>query len=217
MIIWIDIETIPSGDLPTTEEMISYAPGNMKKEETIRAWADNAENKMAIHKKKSLSWLEAQVICIAYAVDDGPLNIVFSTDEQNVISMFAEKIQAIEPVVGKQSAFIFAGHNIREFDLPILYLRALKYGNVVLQRALPSEAKSGRIIDTIELFSLTAWRKLMKMSDLATFFGLPVKTEMSGETVYDEYLAGNYEKIKNYCMEDVGTNRQLYGILTGGM
>ncbi len=53
-------------------------------------------------------------------------------------------------------------------------------------------------------------RATAPLDEISTMLGYPGKMGMSGANVWDEYLAGNIEGIRNYCETDVLNTYLVY-------
>jgi 3'-5' exonuclease len=101
------------------------------------------------------------------------------------------------------------------FDLPVLHYRALRHG-VAAPRYW--EAGDGdqafrfnnylsrfhtRHMDLMDVLSSYQARARVSLQGAALLLGLPGKLGMSGEKVWEAYLDGQIELIRNYCETDV--------------
>jgi 3'-5' exonuclease len=101
------------------------------------------------------------------------------------------------------------------FDLPVLHYRALRHGI-----AAPRYWEGGdedqafrynnylnryhaRHLDLMDVLSSFQARARVSLQAVATLLGLPGKLGMSGDKVWDTYLDGGIEAIRNYCETDV--------------
>ncbi len=142
--------------------------------------------------------------------DHGGVFEEINDNEQKLMQAFNDWISKEIADKSRTDYIVWIGHNIIEFDLPILRLRAIKYDLPKLVNVLPATPDREQIRDTIQMFSGTKWKELISLENACKFFDIPVKTELSGDKVYDAYLAGEQEKIKKYCREDVEATKQLY-------
>jgi hypothetical protein len=103
--------------------------------------------------------------------------------------------------------FCYAGHNIREFDIPYICRRLL-----INQVALPEYlylhgAKPWEInmIDTMQCWKFGDYKNYISLNLLANVLGVPTsKTDMDGSMVQHVYYEeNNLPKIVNYCQRDV--------------
>jgi hypothetical protein len=99
------------------------------------------------------------------------------------------------------------GHNIKKFDIPWLVKRmTIKKAPVPVQLQVWGK-KPWEIthLDTSELWSLGNWDGYVSLDVLSCTLDIPSpKSEMSGEYVGKTFwVEKDFEKIKNYCEEDV--------------
>ena len=101
------------------------------------------------------------------------------------------------------------------FDLPVLHYRALRQG-VVAQRYWESgDADQAfrwnnylnryhtRHLDLMDVLSGYQGRARISLQAAATLLGFPGKLGMSGDKVWEAWLEGGIEQIRNYCETDV--------------
>ena len=108
------------------------------------------------------------------------------------------------------------------FDLPVLHYRALKHGV-----AAPRYWDTGRDdssfrfnnylnrfherhLDLMDVLAGYQARAVVKLDEMATMLGFPGKMGMSGDKVWDCYLEGGIEDIRNYCETDVLNTYLVY-------
>ena len=101
------------------------------------------------------------------------------------------------------------------FDLPVLHYRALRHGI-----AAPRYWESGendqafrwnnylsryhsRHLDLMDVLASYQPRARVSLQSAALLLGLPGKLGMSGDKVWDAWLEGQIEHIRNYCETDV--------------
>lgn len=101
------------------------------------------------------------------------------------------------------------------FDLPVLHYRALLHGI-----SAPTYWESGdnqqafrwnnylnrfhyRHLDLMDVLAAYQNKAFAPLDQIATMLGFPGKMGMSGAHVWDEYLAGHLNQIRNYCETDV--------------
>ena len=101
------------------------------------------------------------------------------------------------------------------FDLPVLHYRSLLHG-VVASRYWETGADDAsfrwnnylsrfheRHTDLMDVLSGHQPRASVSLQDMALLLGLPGKLGMHGALVWEHYLAGDLEGIRNYCETDV--------------
>lgn len=213
MDIFIDIETVPAGEKPRLEDL--RPPGNISKAETIQKWYDDIEARTEdlenIYRKRALSYLQGRVLCIAWAVGKAPVEGLANDDEEQLFKDFEAALGKHDGVYRSTPTYI--AHNGQSFDYPFLYLRACKYGCRELAATLMPPNHREFLQDTMKIFVHTDYKGMVSLKNACEFFGIDAgKDDLDGSKVYDEYLAGNTEKILKYCMNDVENVRKLYKI-----
>jgi 3'-5' exonuclease len=136
------------------------------------------------------------------------------SDEAELIRRFFDGIDKFTPTL--------VSWNGGGFDLPVLHYRALLHGI-----AAPRYWETGsedqsfrwnnytsryheRHTDLMDVLAAYQPRANAPLDEIATLLGLPGKLGMSGAKVWDNYLAGNLEGIRNYCETDVLNTYLVY-------
>ena len=209
--ITFDIETIPGGDYPTRGDL--KVPAQMKKQETIDKWLDDPANLEITYKKRSLSYIEGQIFCIAYKMDDEPTKVVWNNNEDDLIRNFEAAIcgefqtrfdnDVIHPVT-------WVGHNVKGFDIPYLWLRARKYNCEKLLTVMGHNPNDVKFDDTMQWSCVTdKYKGMVSLDKACKLFGLPGKSGMSGKDVYPAWKDERYQEIADYCIDDVDKTHAL--------
>ena len=209
MNIFIDIETIPSGEPidPATIE----PPGNISKAETIAAWRETKAPVIAIEKfkQRALDSMAGEILCISYAIDDNTAEVI-SPKSGGEGDMLDELQIVVKDVMGRwDEPCNFVGWNIRTFDVPFIWRKAIKYELTALKKSFNRDRGRGNIIDLMEIWG-TDFRDMRKQGDVASFLGLVCDDTVKGKDVYDLYLQGNLDAIISHCKADVETVREIY-------
>ena len=203
---WItfDLETIPGGDYPKPEEL--KAPAQYKKPESILAWQNDPKNLEEVYRKRALAPIEGKIFCVGFKIDNDPSDVVWDNDEANVMQGFEKKIMDTFQERFKTGTIhkcTFVGHNIKKFDLPYLWLRAIKYECTQLLKVLGRTPNDIDYEDTMIWACVTnGYGGFASLDKTCILFGLPGKGDMDGSMVYDAWKAGKYQKIADYCKED---------------
>jgi len=210
-LLYLDIETAVQDEKITEEDLRALLPKTIKLEESIKKKLD--ENKEAltreIIKKRSLDPYQCKIICISYSFNgEKPQAIIGS--ESKILSILQTKVQDhLKEYGGSITGISLVGHNIKNFDAPIIYLRACRY-NLDSLKQLFYFTRSN-IIDTMTLGSYFVYGKMPSLEKLCLFFDIPTpKDEMDGSMVYDYYKQGKIEEISLYCNKDVETLINIY-------
>lgn len=202
--LYIDIETIPSETPPSLDEI--EAPSNYKNEEAILKY--KTENQQKLWEKQALNPLKGKILCIGYAINDEPADIIYDKEESVMIAQ-------LEDIVKTLSYCFWIGHNVSDFDLIWIYSRAIKYRRTDLKSLIPQGTQSSMIKDTMKMFTGPAyWRdNRFSLKDICRFLNIKVKSELSGDKVFEYYQAGKINEILAYCKEDVSATRKVYKMI----
>lgn len=200
MNIFIDIETLPSKELPNPDFI--KVPGTYKDPIKIAEYQQNAVAE--VHAKTALDALEGgRLLCIGFAINNDTPDIIYdgTPNEERVITAF--NYMLLNDVgVRNYYAAKFVGHNL-EFDLKWLWQLGHKYRQPFV-KLFPESAKSHRVIDTMKLFTFNGYKEYVSLNQLYKFlFGKDAKSDMDGSKVYQTWLDGDNEKIQEYCKKDV--------------
>ena len=133
----------------------------------------------------------------------------FSGDEKEVLKNFSSMLNKLN----KKTAYSFAGHNIREFDIPYLCRRMM-----VHQMELPalmdiSGKKPYEVnwVDTMQLWRFGDIKHYTSLKLLAATLGITTpKDDIEGKDVGRVFWKEkNLPRIVSYCQKDVATVAQL--------
>ena len=135
-------------------------------------------------------------------------------DEAEIIRRFFEGIERYSPEL--------VSWNGGGFDLPVLHYRALRHG--IQAPRYWETGDNDRDFRYNNYLSRFHWRHLDLMDVLAGFqprgrasldqiavmLGFPGKLGMSGDKVWETWLAGGIDEIRNYCETDVLNTYLIY-------
>jgi len=136
------------------------------------------------------------------------------SDEAELIRRFFDGLDKFTPTL--------VSWNGGGFDLPVLHYRSLLHGI-----AAPRYWETGgedqsfrwnnyisryheRHTDLMDVLAAYQPRANAPLDDIAVLLGLPGKLGMSGAKVWDSYLAGDRDGIRNYCETDVLNTYLVY-------
>ncbi|HEX4956655.1 MAG TPA: ribonuclease H-like domain-containing protein [Lacibacter sp.] len=134
----------------------------------------------------------------------------YHADEKQLLREFAQKLESFHQSV---PGFHFAGHNIKEFDIPYISRRFL-----INELALPGFMQfSGKkpwetnMIDTLQLWKFGDFKNYTSLKLLAACLGIETpKDDIDGSQVKDVYyVEKNMNRIVSYCRKDVITVAQI--------
>ena len=221
--IYLDLECIPAQTDALRQQIADSVtpPGSMKKPETIAAWEQNEKPGIIEEKyrKACFDAITGEIVCIAWAVNGGDIDSVILPKRQNVehnlLTAFFEILQGDIDAVTQNAAYSrpniqFIGHNIANFDLPYIWRRAKLLG-IKTPDFWPRPSVAPWKLNAFD--TMLEWagnRGTVSLDKLCQAFGVKGKGGMSGDQVYDYWLAGRYDEIESYCRDDVMRVIQLH-------
>ncbi len=164
----------------------------------------------------------SKIVCISigYFVREQQLKIrvksFYGEDETKILTDFLQTVSKIESF---NNNWCFAGHNIKEFDIPFI-CRRLLVNNLRIpayldfQNMKPWETN---IVDTFQYWRFGDYKNYTSLKLLAAAMGLPspkddIDGSMVGELFHngtDEERAINMKRIASYCQKDVVTTANI--------
>jgi hypothetical protein len=135
----------------------------------------------------------------------------FSGDDETVL---LESFSVLLNQLSKQNQhFVFAGHNIREFDIPYL-CRRLMINKIALPLLLNFSGKKPwelQSVDTLHLWRFGDYKNYTSLKLMAFVLGIPSpKEDIEGKDVARVYWHENdLPRIVAYCQRDVATVARL--------
>ncbi|OIZ94174.1 3'-5' exonuclease [Candidatus Rickettsiella isopodorum] len=209
-----DIETVPD----TKNGRILY---NLESEKSDRKVAETMQAKRQEKTGNSdfLPYHLQRIVAISVALHTknqfkiGSLGNI-NSDEPVLIEAFFKCIEKYLPIL--------ISWNGSGFDLPVLHYRALLYGI-----SSPSYWNIGnedasfrwnnylsryhyRHMDLMDILAAYQGRANAPMTEIAIMLGLPGKLGMDGSQVWDYFLNGKLDAIRNYCETDVLNTYLIY-------
>lgn len=129
---------------------------------------------------------------------------VYGDDEAELLKSFTELCNKF---CQSRTEIQFAGHNIKEFDIPYICRRMLINGLPLpaclqLNDKKPWETK---MFDTMQWWKFGDYKNYVSLHLLASVLGIPTsKTDMDGSMVQDVYYREkDLKRIVEYCQRDV--------------
>lgn len=221
--IYIDIETIPTSREDIKARAIEKVapPANYKKAETIAEWWKNEGEsaKQDAIGQTALNGTWGEIICIGFAVNDGPVEVVGrGLTEADCINTWMLKLQGQARAtvrsgdMWEQSA-IWIGHNVADFDLRFLWQRSKILGirlPFALPLGKPAYNRGPYVYDTMKEWA--GWGGKIKQTDLELAFGVERKDPLptGGAEVFKAYLEGRIDDIKEHCRQDIENLRAIH-------
>lgn len=140
----------------------------------------------------------------------------YGDDEKKILTEFLQTVTKIESFNNK---WCFAGHNIKEFDIPFICRRLLVNNMRIpvfldFQNMKPWETN---IVDTFQYWRFGDYKNYTSLKLLAAALGLPspkddIDGSMVGELFHqgsEEERAINMKRIATYCQKDVVTTANI--------
>lgn len=205
----IDIETVPQSKDYTdlTEELKTlWCDKNSK---TV---PENFSPEQSYQNKAGILAEFGKIICICagyfFTNENGEIQLkikqIAGDDEKDILIQFTA---LCDKLYKQQKNFVYAGHNIREFDIPYICRRMM-----ILQVPLPAYLQIQgakpwdiQMLDTMQWWKFGDYKNYVSLHLLATVLQVPTsKTDMDGSMVQHVYYKEkNLEKIAAYCCRDV--------------
>jgi 3'-5' exonuclease len=136
------------------------------------------------------------------------------SSEKEILERFFEGIDKFTPIL--------VSWNGSGFDLPVIHYRSLLHGV-----SAPRYWETGnddqsfrwnnyqsrfheRHTDLMDVIAGYQYRSVAPLTEIASMLGFPGKMGMSGDKVWDAYLNGEIDAIRNYCESDVLNTYLVY-------
>lgn len=224
--IFFDIETIPTSRHDIQARCIADVspPGNYKKPESIAEWwAKEGEAKKAeAIARTALDGTWGEIICIGFAVNDGPVQIIGREKaEADLLNTFGLTLadECSKHVASGdmwQPMSVWIGHNIIDFDLRFIWQRSKLLGHQ-FPFSLPlgkTDYHGPRVYDTMKEWA--GYRDRVSQADLELAFGILRVDPLpgGGADVFLAYEDDRIDDIKEHCRQDVTNLREIYRRMT---
>ena len=165
----------------------------------------------------------AKIICVSMAYFNKEQNLkmrvksFYGHDEAKILTALITTLNKIE---SHNSRWCFAGHNIKEFDIPFI-CRRLVINHLPIPRYLDFQNMKPwetNIVDTFQYWRFGDYKNFTSLKLLAAALGVPSpKDDIDGSMVGPLYWGGNvYERkaalrrIAVYCQKDVITTGNIF-------
>ena len=182
----LDIETIPCGE-DEWKAFLEKAPSLKKK----------------LRQDSALDWSLGHIVCIGLIIlEEGQEQelCLAGPDEADLLRQFWRTIRPDDYLIG---------HNLLGFDLPYIQARSV----VCKVKASSSfdlrRYSTASVYDTMQVWANWDRQRFPKLETLAAALGFEGKAG-SGDQVVKWYEANDWQRIKDYCMQDVRLTREVY-------
>lgn len=187
---------------------------NMSPEQVAQLYLDKA----AIYAEYS------KIICISVAIidyvdDEAMLKVksYYGDYEAEILSRFAA---LLDKHFHRPDKHYLCGHNIREFDIPVLCRRMIIQGQPLPKLLQIGGKKPWQIeylFDTLQMWKFGDYKSFVSLDLLSAVLGVPSpKNEMKGSEVSHSYWhEDGLEKIMQYCQQDVIATANVFLRLKG--
>jgi DNA polymerase elongation subunit (family B) len=202
----IDVETAPIEDVDDYLSNNHTAPSTYKKPEAIAKYV--AEAKAKERGDAALNIDLCRLVAVCYQAIGQPLDVKGwiarnATEEQ---AMLCELWGMLRGQYGPATLY---GHNILNFDVPVLLRRSLYLGVTPVQYDL-GKYRHDRIVDTQQILSYNGMLKYRSKNFYAKRFGIVEAGDfITGADVGKCIARGDYETVLNHCRTDVRVEYRL--------
>lgn len=204
--VYIDVETVPTLR-PDVMARIATKHLDEKDPEKTRKKVDEE------HRKTSLDGTFGEIVCISFAVDDGPVRSFFREiggSECEVVRQFVYAIEAVADEFGSPN-LLYVAHNA-DFDRLFLTKRMTVHRIFGPPGLAPRGEKPW---DLQWQCTMRTWcdtpQGRISLADLALALSLPVgKDDLPGSEVYDAMLRGEVARVVSHCERDVELVRAVW-------
>lgn len=221
--LFIDIETVPEGELDEFE-LYKDAPKNLKDPEKIKKWEEEAKEEQYL--KQAVDTNRAKILTIGAAFDKSSpecfIDLV-NYNELEVLHKFEKYLRSnLESMVKEgvsEERYVFhevcfIGHNIKKFDLQLLYVKSLKYQLPYLAQLVAPARKrynNSKSFDIMEEWNSSDPNSYISLDTVANVLGIQGKKgDMDGSKVYEKFKNGLIHEIVSYQKDDIVLTRNVY-------
>ena len=216
-ILFLDIETVPQNEFfsALSEEMQELYADKTKYQRQVDLTAEEFYERAGI-------WAEfGKIICISvgyFTIKNAERQFRTKSivgDEKELLTAFNLLIKDHF----SNPAYVFCGHNIKEFDIPYLCRRMLINGIQIPDKLQLFGRKPWEIphLDTLELWKFGDYKHYTSLKLLTHVLGIPSpKEDIDGSQVRHVYYnEKNINRIAKYCERDVVAVAQVFLKLRG--
>ena len=218
-LIVIDIET---ASVSASFNLLEEKWQELWEEKTIRILPEGITAQEFYPQRAGVMAEFSKIVCISigYFIREQQLKIrvksFYGDDEKKILNDFLQTVSKIESF---NNNWCFAGHNIKEFDIPFICRRLLVNNMRIppyldFQNMKPWETN---IVDTFQYWRFGDYKNFTSLKLLAAAMGVPSsKNDIDGSMVGELYHTGNAQekeinmkRIATYCQKDVVTTANI--------
>jgi len=218
-LIVIDIET---ASVSASFNLLEEKWQELWEEKTARILPDGITSGEFYPQRAGVMAEFSKIVCISigYFIREQHLKIriksFYGDDEKKILDDFLQTVSKIESF---NNNWCFAGHNIKEFDIPFICRRLLVNNMRIppyldFQNMKPWETN---IVDTFQYWRFGDYKNFTSLKLLAAAMGVPSsKDDIDGSMVGELYHSGdveeraiNMKRIAAYCQKDVITTANI--------
>ncbi len=205
----IDIETVPC---QSTYELLDTEWQSLWKDKIAKLLPEGLDSASFYAQRAGVMAEFSKIICISLGYFNLKPTINFSVksfsgdDEKELLISFLQFLNQHDEII---KGWGFAGHNIKEFDVPFICRRLLINGLVIpdyldFQNRKPWETN---LLDTFQFWRFGDYKNYTSLNLLAKCLSIPSpKEDMDGSMVASVYYQDkNLPRIVSYCQQDVLT------------
>ncbi len=205
----LDIETVPQH-----EDFSTLAPEwqTLFWDKISKTVPENTSPEESYKKKGGILAEFGKIVCISTAFfqenDNKELCLKMkSISDDDEVALLRSFIALCDKMYKYNKNFQFAGHNIKEFDIPYI-CRRLMINQLPLPEYLQLNDKKPwetKMFDTMNWWKFGDNKNYISLHLLASVLGIPTsKTDIDGSMVQDVYYKEkNLKRIVDYCQRDV--------------
>ena len=205
----LDIETVPQFE---DYDLLSPSWQTLWNDKISKTVPENTPPKESYKQRGGILAEFGKIVCIstAFFFDDKEgrtslrVKSIYSEDEKEVLLSF---VLLCDKVYARNPDFQFAGHNIKEFDIPYICRRMIVNGVSLPEYLQMYERKPWEVkmFDTLNWWKFGDYKNYISLHLLANVLGIQTsKTDMDGSMVQDVYYKEkNLRRIADYCERDV--------------
>jgi len=205
----IDIETVPQEE---NFNLLSPEWQLLWLDKISKTMPENTSGEESYKKRGGILAEFGKIICISTGFftkdDQGAISLrIKSISGNNEAELLTGFITLCNKMYWHHKNFQFAGHNIKEFDIPYICRRML-INRIPLPEYLQIQDKKPweiKMADTLNFWKFGDNKNYISLHLLASVLGIPTsKSDIDGSMVQDVYYKEkNLQRIVEYCQKDV--------------